>query len=97
MPRRRHLLALAGLAAPVGLAAPAAPACAQSPAWAPSRPVRFLVPFPAGGATDVAARILGERLTEALGQPVVVENRTGSSGNIGMRTWSAARRTGTPC
>ena len=77
MPRRRHLLALAGLAAP-------ALARGQAAAWAPSRPVRFVVPFPAGGATDVAARILGERLTETLGQPVVVENRTGSSGNIGM-------------
>src|SRR5215217_9164924 len=77
MPRRRHLLALAGLAAP-------ALARGQAAAWAPSRPVRFVVPFPAGGATDVAARILAERLTETLGQPVVVENRTGSSGNIGM-------------
>jgi tripartite-type tricarboxylate transporter receptor subunit TctC len=77
MPRRRNLLALAGLAAP-------ALARGQAAAWAPSRPVRFVVPFPAGGATDVAARILGERLTETLGQPVVVENRTGSSGNIGM-------------
>ncbi|GAA0602922.1 tripartite tricarboxylate transporter substrate binding protein [Craurococcus roseus] len=75
--RRRHLpLALAGLSAP-------APARAQA-GWAPSRPLRFVVPFPAGGATDVAARILAERLTETLGQPVVVENRTGSSGNIGM-------------
>lgn len=77
MPRRRHLLVAAAI-----LAAPP-PARAQ-PAWSPTRPLRFVVPFPAGGATDVAARILAERLTETLGQPVVVENRTGSSGNIGM-------------
>ena len=75
--RRRHFLPLAA-----SLAAPSL-GSAQAPAWAPARPIRFVVPFPAGGATDVAARILAERLTEALGQPVVVENRTGSSGNIG--------------
>lgn len=75
---RRSLLG-AALAAP-GLAR------AQGPqyAWVPQRPIRFVVPFPAGGGTDVAARILAERLTEGLGQPVIVENRTGSGGNIGM-------------
>jgi tripartite-type tricarboxylate transporter receptor subunit TctC len=62
----------------------AAPAVARAQAWAPTRPIRFVVPFPAGGGTDVAARILGERLQEAFGQPVVVENRTGSGGNLGM-------------
>ncbi|MBR0665059.1 tripartite tricarboxylate transporter substrate binding protein [Roseomonas hellenica] len=67
----------------------AAPAVARAQSWAPSRPIRFVVPFPAGGGTDVAARILGERLQEALGQPVVVENRTGSGGNLGME--NAAR------
>jgi tripartite-type tricarboxylate transporter receptor subunit TctC len=57
---------------------------AQTAGWAPSHPIRFIVPFPAGGATDVVARVLAERLQQRLGQPVVVENRTGSGGNIGM-------------
>ena len=50
----------------------------------PTRPIRFIVPFPAGGSTDVAARLIGEYLTRALGQQVVVENRTGANGNIGI-------------
>lgn len=61
-----------------------APAVARAQAWAPTRPVRFVVPFPAGGATDVVARVLGERMQETLGQPVVVENRTGAGGNVGV-------------
>jgi tripartite-type tricarboxylate transporter receptor subunit TctC len=63
----------------------AAPAAARAqPAWSPSRPVRFVVPFPPGGATDVVARVLGERMSEKLGQPVTVENRTGAGGNVGV-------------
>ncbi|WP_439576792.1 Bug family tripartite tricarboxylate transporter substrate binding protein [Elioraea sp.] len=59
------------------------PAAAQAQSWAPSRPVRMVVPFPAGGATDVVARVLGEHMSATLGQPVVVENRTGAGGNVG--------------
>src|SRR6266566_1981997 len=50
----------------------------------PNRPVRFLVPFPAGGATDVAARIIGEYLSRSFGSQFFVENRSGAGGNIGI-------------
>ena len=49
----------------------------------PSRPLRVIVTFPPGGITDFTGRILAPRLAEALGQPVIVENKTGSGGNIG--------------
>jgi hypothetical protein len=50
----------------------------------PSRPITIIVPFPPGGATDVLARFLGERLRESLGQPVVIENVSGAAGTLGV-------------
>src|SRR5438132_4626239 len=57
-----------------------APAFAQG--W-PSKPIHWIVPYPAGGSSDVSARPIADRLSRALGQPVVIENRPGATGNIG--------------
>ena len=62
----------------------AAPLQAQSPADSfPSKPVRLIIPFPPGGATDITGRVIGEKLQAKWGQPVVIENRPGAGGNIG--------------
>ncbi|OGA58717.1 MAG: hypothetical protein A3G81_12420 [Betaproteobacteria bacterium RIFCSPLOWO2_12_FULL_65_14] len=74
--------AIAGLA----LLLAAAPSFAQG---YPGKPIHFIVPFPAGGGTDYVARIVGQHLAAALGQPVVVDNRSGASGIIGAE--AAAR------
>jgi len=74
----------------VGAAAlPAVPRVARAQAY-PSRPVRIVVGFPAGGATDIQARLMGEWLTERLGQQFIVENKPGASGNIGTETVAKA-------
>jgi tripartite-type tricarboxylate transporter receptor subunit TctC len=75
---RRRFLHLAGAA----LAASALPRRASAQAW-PSRPIRAIVPFSAGSSLDIIARIVLERLSAQLGQPVVVENRGGAGGTIG--------------
>jgi tripartite-type tricarboxylate transporter receptor subunit TctC len=75
--------AIRGAASAAALALAIAPAfAAQSSDW-PSRPVRFIVPFPPGGTVDPLARLLGARLAATLGQQFVVDNRTGGSGSIG--------------
>ncbi len=90
MSQRRHLLS--GLAT-LPLAAPMSRA--QAPArWVPSRPLRLVVPIAAGGALDITARLLGERITPILGQNVVVENRAGAGGNIGAQFVAQAERDG---
>lgn len=78
MHTKRHLLALLALAG-LGLTAHAQPAAAE---W-PNKPIRWVVPFPPGGAMDAIARTLGEKAAKSLGQPFVIENKPGAGGNIG--------------
>ena len=76
--KRRHLISLPVLAAIAALSG--VPALAQN---YPTKPIRMIVPFPAGGATDILARALSQKLGEKIGQTVVVENRPGAGGTIG--------------
>ena len=78
------------LAFAAGIAALALLHIASAQSW-PTRPITMVVPFPAGGAPDIVARFLAEDLGQRLGQRVVVENRTGASGNIGALSVAKAR------
>src|SRR5258707_10681751 len=77
LPRRRFLRLAGG-----ALAFPALPRVARAQTY-PSRPVRLIVPFGPGGGTDIVARLIGQWLSERLGQQFVIENRPGAGGNLG--------------
>ena len=76
---KRRMSRVALLVAAVVLAA-AMPALAQD---YPNRPIRFIVPYPPGGGTDVVARIMSDALAADLGQPIIIDNRGGAAGNVG--------------
>jgi tripartite-type tricarboxylate transporter receptor subunit TctC len=80
MHARRRFLRLAGIVAASSVVSRIAAAEAY-----PSRPIRWIVPFPAGGSTDLIARLMGEWLAQKLGQPVVIENKPGGGTNIAVQ------------
>ena len=83
--RRRQLLQLAGAGTASALFGQASAADTY-----PSRPIRWIVPFPAGGTTDLVARLLGQWLSQRLGQQVIVENKPGGGTNVGVQAAVAA-------
>jgi tripartite-type tricarboxylate transporter receptor subunit TctC len=94
MTSRRSALGLIGVGLPALIVSRASAAALDYP----TRPVRFVVGYPPGGATDILARLIGQRLSEKLGQQFVVENKPGAGNNIGApRPWSTPSPMATPC
>lgn len=85
---RRHFVAVAALAAILGTGV------ANAEEWQPERPIRLVVPFGPGGATDVVARVLSAKLSTSLGQQVVVDNKAGAGGIIGTMAVREAKPDG---
>jgi tripartite-type tricarboxylate transporter receptor subunit TctC len=87
---RRSALRLAALAVPGSMLAGRRALALDYP----TRPVRFVVGYPAGGATDILARLIGQRLSERLGQQFVIENKPGAGNNIGTESVANAEPDG---
>ena len=66
----------------LSIACTAGPACAQGDY--PTKPIRFIVPFPPGGGTDIVSRLVTGKMTETLGWRIVIDNRGGAGGSVGM-------------
>src|SRR5213592_4909339 len=81
--RRAMMFNLTRFALLIPLLCAAFTVSAQPPDPYPSKPLRFILPFPPGGPTDILGRLIGERLASSLGQPVIIENRGGAGGNVG--------------
>ena len=79
VPALRRIALLLGIVC--ALVAPSG-AAAQTPAW-PTHPIKFIVGYPAGGSSDVVARLFADYLSRSLGQPIIIENRSGAGGTIG--------------
>jgi tripartite-type tricarboxylate transporter receptor subunit TctC len=88
MPSRRNFLAAAAALIVVSTAT------AGLAQFYPSKPVRVVVPYPPGGSTDIVARVIGEQLSQSMGQRFVVDNRPGAGGNIGMQLAAGAEPDG---
>src|SRR5687767_4505417 len=84
--RKSHVLFAAALAGAAAL-----PTAAQT---YPAKPITVVVPFPAGGATDFIARLLGQKVSDSLKQPVIVVNRAGATGAIGLESVARSRPDG---
>jgi hypothetical protein len=90
LPRRQFLHLAAGAALPV------LPRVARAQVY-PSRPVRLIAPFPAGGVVDLFSRLIGQSLSERLGQPIVIETERVQAATLGPKQPSVPHRTATRC